>query len=296
MKTNFYILTIILLCFSVAEAQKPVTLMADSVKFGNRYFPGFWLTIPEANPEVVKANWIKTIEKGTKSKVSIRQNELTLFGAMLPETGIQSANIMSKTVGGDSITKLFVSVETERDIFIGQTSDEYEKLSTKLKNFAKSQYLIVAKEQLSAEESKLKELEKQLRSARKNKERYDKSIQSSEVNIIQQNDKITASNKELEILEIKINNNATQLSTMDDGDAKKSKKSELKTLQRKKKSLLKSINSAENSISKANTAIADNTNNIELNGATQKELTDNITQQKLTITRFQKKLKTIEAY
>ena len=98
------------------------------------------------------------------------------------------------------------------------------------------------------------------------------------------------------MLDIKIGNSSTLLSTMDDGDAKKTKKSELKSLQKQKKSSLKSINSAENSISKANTAIADNAKNIELNQAAQQELTEKITSQKLTITRFQKKLKTIQAY
>ena len=42
--------------------------------------------------------------------------------------------------------------------------------------------------------------------------------------------------------------------------------------------------------------IQDNTTNIELNDTTQKELSNKINEQKLTITRFQKKLKTIEAY
>jgi hypothetical protein len=110
------------------------------------------------------------------------------------------------------------------------------------------------------------------------------------------NDNIAASDKELEMLDIKIDNSSTLLSNMDDGDAKKAKKSELKSLQKKKKVLIKSINSSENSITKSNTTINDNLKNIELNDNAQKELTDNITRQKLTIARFQKKLKIIEAY
>lgn len=296
MKPFFYILAIILFSFSVVIAQKPITLTEDSVKFGNRFFPGFWLTIPEAKPEVVKTNWIKAIEKGTKSKVNFKNNEMTLFGALLPNFTKGSVNIMSKVESGDSLTQLFVSVETVRDVFVGETSEEYNKLSAYLKKFGKDQYIIVAKDQLSTEESKLKAMEKELKSARKEKEKFDKSIQSSKVNITQQNDKITGINKEIEMLDIKIDNSSTLLSTMDDGDAKKTKKSELKALQKKKKGLLKDINSAENSISKANTGIGDNTKNIELNEVTQKELADKITQQKLALSRFQKKLKTIEAY
>jgi len=296
MKPYLNIFAFLIISLSVAKAQKPVTLSEDSVKFGNRYFPGFWLTIPEAKPEVVKTNWVKAIEKGTKSKVSSNRNEMTLFGALLPNFTSGSVNIMSKVENYDSLTQLFVSVESARDVFVGETSEEFDKLNTFLKKFGKDQYIIVAKEQLSNEESKLKELDKNLKSARKDKEKFEKSIQSSKVRITQNNDNITAINKELEILDIRIDNCSTLLSTMDDGDAKKAKKTELKSLQKKKKGLSKDINSAENSISKANTSIADNTANIEMNGTTQKELVDKITQQKLTIIRFQKKLKTIEAY
>lgn len=285
-----------LFCIPLTKAQKPITLTEDSAKFGNRYFPGFWLTIPEAKPEVVRTNWIKAIQKGTKSKVSIDRNELTLFGAIIKDFTERSVNIMSKIEDADSSIQLFVSVESARDIFIGRTSEEFDKLSAYLNKFGKDQYIIVAKEQLSTEESALKTLEKQLKSDRKSKVKSEKSIQSAKVNITQQNDKISAINKELEMLDIRISNSSTLLSTMIDGDAKKAKKSELKDLQKKKKTLLKNINSAENSISKSNTSISDNTKNIELNDATQNELADKINKQKLTIARFQQKLKTIEAY
>ena len=296
MKSYLYLIIGFLFSLSVAKAQKPVSLTEDSVKFGSRYFPGFWLTIPEAKPEIVKTNWIKTIQKGTKSKVSIDRNEMTLFGAIIRNVTDGSINIMSRIDNADSLILLFVSVETARDIYIGKTSEEYEKLSAFLNKFGKDQYINIAKEQLSAEESKLKTLEKKLKSDRKNKLKFEKSIQSAKVNITQQNDKISGFNKELEILDISIDNASTLLSTMLDGDAKKSKKSELKDLQKKKKTLLKNINSAENSISKSDTSISDNTKNIEMNDDTQKEMTVKINKQKLSVARFQQKLKAIEAY
>ena len=296
MKPHLYLFIGLLFSISVANAQKPITLTEDSVKFGSRYFPGFWLTIPEAKPETVKTNWIKAIQKGTKSKVSIDRNEMTLFGAIIRNVSEGSVNIMSKIDNADSLIQLFVCVESARDFYIGKTSEEYDKLSAYLNKFAKDQYIIVAKDQLSLEESSLKTLEKELKSVRKSKMKFEKSIQSAKVDITQQNDKISGINKELEILDIKISNASTLLSTMPDGDAKKAKKSELKDLQKKKKTLLKNINSAENSISKFKTSISDNTKNIELNNATQKEMTDKINKQKLSVARFQQKLKTIEAY
>jgi peptidoglycan hydrolase CwlO-like protein len=296
MKRLYYFSFMLLISLSAVKAQKPITLADDSVKFGNRYFPGFWLSIPETKPSAVKTSWIKAIEKGTKTKVKVDKNEMTLFGAIITDIYDGSMNIISKTVDYDSLTKLFVSAETTRDNFIGRSSSEFDKLSKYLKKFGKEQYVKVAKDQLSAEEGKLRDLEKDLKSARKSNERFEKGIQSSKVRISEQNDKIKNINKELEILEIRIGNSSTILSTLEEGNDKKAKQSELKDLQKKKKSLLKDINSAENSISKANTSIHDNKKDIELNDDKQKELGEKIIQQKHIIDKFEKKLKTIESY
>lgn len=296
MKHLLYFTFFLLTNLSVLNAQKPIALTEDSVKFGNRYFPGFWLSIPEVKTEVVKASWIKATEKGTKSKVTVDKNEMTLFGAIIPDVSGGNMNIMSKVIDHDSLTKLFVCVETTRDNFIGKTSDEYDKLSKYLKKFAKGQYVSVVKDQVSTEEGKLRDIEKELKSARKNQLKFEKDIQSSRVRISQENDKIAGINKELEVTDAGVDNITTLLSAMADGEARKTKQAELKDLQKKKKGLIKDINSAENRISKANTSIEDNTKNIELNGDTQKELGENINQQKLVIARFQKKLKTIESY
>ena len=296
MKYFLYSLFIFLFAISVANAQKPITLAEDSVKFGNRYFPGFWLTIPEVKPETVKAGWIKAIEKGTKSKVTTDKNEMSIFGAIIADITKSSVNIMSKTVDQDSITMLFVSVETTRDNFVGSSSNEYAKLNKYLKKFAKDQYVISTKNQLAAEDGILRNLEKDMKTTRKRKEKFEKSIQSSKVRITEQNDKIAAKNKELEVLEIRINNSSTILSTIVDDDAKKAKKSDLKDLQKKKKSLLKDINSADNAISKANTSIQDEQAEIDSNMVKQGELGDKISQQKLVVAKYKQKLKTIEAY
>lgn len=296
MKYFLYSALFFLISISAVKAQQTITIAGDSVKFGNRYFPGFWLTVPEVKQETVKASWVKAIEKGTKSKVTTDKNEMSLFGAILPDFTKGSVNIMSKIVDQDSLTMLFVSVETARDNFISSSSDEYSKLNKYLVKYAKDQYIITAKNQLSAEQDKLKDMEKELKTSRKNKEKFEKGIQSSEVRITEQKDNITSINKELEILEIRIGNSSATLSTMEDGDAKKAKKSELKDLQKKKKNLLKDINSTNNTIAKSKTSIEDNRTDIETSMVKQKELSDNISEQKLVVAKYQQKLKNIEAY
>jgi hypothetical protein len=296
MKPYLYLTIFILISLSVAKAQQPITLIADSVKLGSRYFSGFSLGIPETKAGVIKAQWIKAIEKGTKSKAYVEDDDVTLFGAIIPDFYKGSINIMSKIFDHDSLTILFVSVQLTRDDFVGITSVEYDKLSKYLRNFAKAQYIEIAKEQVSVESKKLKTLENELKSSRKSTEKSEKGIQSSKNEILTQNDNINKINKELEILDIKIDNASTLLSTMSDEEAKKIKSSELKDLQKNKKSLLKKLNSAQSSISKANIAIQDYTKEIELHDASQKEMSDKINQQKIVLTSYQNKLKTIEAY
>lgn len=296
MKQLFYITSIFLLSVTLASAQKPITISDDSLKFSTRYFPGFWVSIPEVKPEALKTSWIKAIQKNTKSKVTQDKKEMTLFGAILPDVREGNVNIMSQIADYDSLSRLFVSVETTRDNFIGRNSTEIDKLIKYLNKFAKEQYLKVANDQLADEVNKLLDLEKDLKSARKSKERFEKNIQSAKVRISEENDKIKAVNKELEVVDASIENSTSFLSTMEEGETKKTKQDELKAFQKKKKSFLKDINSSENSISRANNAIEDNKRDIALNDSTQKELGDKINQQKLVVAKFKGKIKTIESY
>lgn len=278
------------------KAQKPVTLTPDSVKIGNTGFPGFWLGIPEVKSAAVKASWIKSIEKGTKSKVKKENNDLTIFGAIIRDVYEGSVNIMSKVVDQDSLCRLFVCVETTRNKFIGKSSPEYEKLSKYLKNFGKDQYIALAKDELSVENDKLREMEKDLKTARKSKEKYEKNIQSSKTLISESKDKINNLNKEITEVTAAIDNTATLSVSAPDPDAKKAKQSELKTLEKKKKGLLKDVHTAENNISKANTAIDDHTRDIALNDETQKAINEKIKKQTLVVNRYENKLKTIKEF
>ncbi len=296
MKKILFLSSILLISLTSIKAQKAVTLAEDSVKFGSRYFPGFWVTIPETKPADVKTNWIKTIEKGTRSKVTIELNEMTLFGAILPEVYKGSVNVISKTVDQDSVVQLFVCIETTRDNFITSGSGEYDNLKAYFLKFAKNQYIDVVRKQLSAEEDILRKFNKELKSFRSSNNRFEKGIQSAKVTINQQNDKIDGIKKEIDILDIRIGNSSTAVSVLEEGDDKNVKQSELKTYQKKKKSLLNSINSTENRISKANTTIQDNQRDIELNADIQNDLTEKINQQKLVIASFQQKLKNVQAY
>jgi len=296
MNRLFYFALFLIISVSAVKAQKPITLTSDSVKFGSRYYPGFWLSIPEVSAADVKSNWIKEIEKGTKSKVSAVDNEMTLFGANIPGFKNGSSNIESKIAWHDSVTKLFVSVETVRDVFVNVNSEDYKALNTFLMDFARDQYMNKAKNQLAAEESILNELEKQNKNAGKSQEKMEKKIQSANIKIKNQNDNINRFNMELNTLDIRIGNTSSSLSVLEAGDSKKAIESDLKELQKQKKKLLKSINSAQSTISKEQKNISNYNKEIDSQKDTQSDLGNKIAQQKKVVAFYTQKLKTIKSY
>jgi len=296
MKTSLFISLLILISLSTARAQKPLTITEDSVKFGNTQCPGVWVDIPEAKIETVRGNWIKTIEKGTKSKALVTGSEITIFGAILKDITEAPVNIFSNIQAGEDVVKLFVAVELKRDEFTSIGSKEREQMKAWVKEFAKDQYVKITKDQLSEQESKLKGLEKELASMRKDKEKLEKEIQSANTSISEENYKIATVRKEMEVTDASLDARATDLSTMADGDAKKTAQSEVKTLEKKKKDNLKSIGTSENKKAKANNLIQDNNNGISLNLKQQDDLGNKINDQKMEVKKYSDKLKTIESY
>lgn len=296
MRTGIYLTLLLIIGFLSANAQKPIKLTDESVKFGSTMCPGVWVDIPEVDLETIRKSWTKDIEKGTKSKAVVAGNEITIFGAIIKDVTESPVNIFSAVLGQDTIVRLFAAFELSRDQFTEINSKEHEQLKSILKQFAKEQYTEVAEKQLSAEESKLKELEKELSSLRKDKEKLDKEILSANSSISEENYKIATVQKEMAVTDATLDTKSTELSTMEDGDAKKAVKSEVKSLQKKKKDHLKDIGSSENKISKANNTIQDNNNAIVVNLKSQEEIGVKISAQKLEVNGFENKLKTIELY
>ena len=128
------------------------------------------------------------------------------------------------------------------------------------------------------------------------KERYEKEIQNANTTISEENYKIGSVKKEMAVTESTLDSKSTELSRMDDGDQKKATQSEVKELQKRKKSNMKDISTSENKISKANTEITDNNNNIAANLKHQDEVSAQIADQKVVVRNYTEKLKNIKSY
>ena len=280
------------------KGQKPITVSGDSLKFVKSSMPGLSVNIPEANYEKTLKTWIKTLESGTKSKVAKENNELFIFGANIKEISLTPVNIYSKIVTRDSMLQLSASFELGKDKYIEKAKSEadYAKVQNFLKQFAKNEYLEVAKERVSTEEKKLKDLEKDLASLEKEKARLQKSIQSNNTTITNEKDNIVLQNNDLKTVTASITDNNSQLTSMDDGAAKEERQKYIKELEKRKKKILSSIESSENKINSSNSATEKATGEIATNETMQVTAKEKITQQTVVLQKFTDKMEKIKLY
>jgi len=280
------------------NGQKPIKVSEDSLSLSNEKVPGLVVTIPEANYERTLKTWIKELERGTKSKVVNENSEMSIFGAIIKSISANPINVYSKLYNHDTILLLGVSFELKKGQYIERPNGDADltKAMEFLKQFSKSQYIEIVKDELQAEEKKLRELENQLNSLENSKLRMQKSIRSSQASITSEKDNILAQNNELTRLTNEILEQNTQMAVMEEGTAKADKVSFIKDLEKSKKKVLKEIESSENKIAKANSEINDAERDIPRNESEQNTMNSKITEQQTVVQNFTEKLNNVKAY
>jgi hypothetical protein len=280
------------------RGQKPISVSGESMKFGKADIPALSVNIPEANYEKTLKVWIKQLESGTKSNVATENSEMSIFGANLKDISPGPINVYSKLISGDSTLQLTVSFELGKDKYIEKASGEtdYSKAQNYLKQFAKNQYIEVAKERVNVEDKKLKELQKELSSLEKEKSRLQKSIQSNNTTTLNENDNIAIQNNELKTVSASIVDNTSQVNSMDNGPAKEERVKYIKELEKRKKKALSSIESSENKINNAKNDTDKATSDISKNELMQESTRQQIVQQELVLQKFTHKLTVIQNY
>ncbi len=280
------------------NAQKPITISDDTLQIGKSVLPGMSVTIPEADYDKVLKTWIRDLQSGTKSKVVTENGEMSIFGAKIKAIGPNQINVYSKLVKLDSMLQLFASFETKKDQYIERSSGEpeYAKAQVFLKEFAKNQYIEIAKGQADAEEKKLRDLQKELSSLENEKSKMQKGIQSDNSTIASEKENITLMNNELNTVNAALIEQNSLLSTMEEGPAKKEKAEQIKELEKRKKKAQNAIESSERKINKSDSDINQATGDIPRNERMQEKVREQIFQQEAVYQRFADKLKKIKSY
>jgi chromosome segregation ATPase len=298
MKIKFTLFILILIPFLGINAQQPIIVSEDTLQIGKSLLPGLSVTIPESDFDKALKTWIRDLQTSTKSKVVTENGEMSIFGAKIKAISPNQINVYSKLVKLDSMLQLFASFETKKDQYLERYSGESEfvKAQDYLKEFAKSQYIDVAKGQADGEEKKLRDLQKELSSLENEKSKMQKGIQTDNSNISSEKENITVQNNELNTVNAAIIEQNSQLATMEEGPAKKEKAAQIKELEKRKKKALNSIESSENKINRADSDVNKSTGDIPRNERMQEKVREQIFQQEAVYQRFADKLKKIKSY
>jgi predicted nucleic acid-binding Zn-ribbon protein len=298
MKTIVAIQFVVFFSLSVVFSQKPIILSDDSISFGTGKYPGIIITIPEVNFEKTQKEWIKVLEKKTKSEVTKNVDELSIFGTNIDDFSANPVNVFSKFQNLDTMVRMLVVVELQKDKYLSKSTGENELIRGKnyLKKFAREQYVDFTADELKTEEKKLKNLTNELQSLKKDKSKLQDEIQSCNKDITNEKNNITIKNNELITVTNEIVNQNSQLNAMQEGAIKEQKKDYIKDLEKRKKKIMNDIESSGKKINKANEAILDADAAIPKNETRQGEYRLKIESQELAVKKVTEKLNVIKNY
>lgn len=298
MKSISTLLVLALVSFFGIKAQKPLFVFEDSLQFGNSRFPAISVTIPEVDYNKTLKAWIKDLETGTRSKVITENRDMSIFGARIKNLSPNPVNVFSRLMNLDTILQLTVSYELKKDQYIEVSTGEAELNRAKnyLKDFAKNQYIDLAKSQADAEERKLRDLQRELSSLETQNTRFNRSIQTNNNLIAREKENIIIQNNELNSVSVAMTEHNNELINIEAEAAQKEKMDLVKELENRKKKALKSIESSEKKINKATNAINKATREMPRNERIQNSIKDQIAQQEAVYQKFADKLKTIRSY
>jgi predicted nucleic acid-binding Zn-ribbon protein len=280
------------------RAQKPITIKEDSLLVGKYLHPGISVTIPEANYDKTLKSWIKQIEAGTKSKVVTEDGLMTIFGAMLKKISPNPVNMYSKLVNQDTLNKLMVCVELKKDEYLEPALGDAQMMAARdyLKAFAKEQYIEFIKEEVAAEEKKLKDLTSQLSSLENSYSKTQKQAENSRTSISNEQENLATMNGQLSQLSTDITRENNNMISMDTGPEKEAQAARVKELEKRRKKLQKDISKTESKIRKAESSIAKADESIPLNENEQTVMKQKIDEQTAVVQKFIDKLNTVKLY
>jgi len=288
----------ILMATAGLNAQKPIKVIEDSIPIGNYLYPGFNVTIPEANFDNTLKNWVKLQETGTKSKVQTENGEMTIFGAIIKEVSPAPVNIYSRLLNEDTLSRLLVTIELKKDQYIEPASGDIQLTAARdyLKDFAKTQYMDVIKEQLAAEEKILRDMNKELGGLESSKTRTQKTARNKRSVVNDEQDKLLVKHNELSMLSNEIIYQNNEMMAMPVGAGRDAMSAQIKELEKRRKKLQREIGKGESKINKARSDINQADNSIPRNEREQGNVRARIDEQQLVVQSYIDKLNTVKLY
>jgi hypothetical protein len=299
MKNLYFIFCLVFMLPALnLRAQKPITIMEDSLLVGKYMHPGISVTIPEASYEKTLKNWIKQIEAGTKSKVITEDGMMTVFGAKLKKISPNPVNIYSKLVNQDTLNILMVCIELKKDEYLEPALGDAQMMVARdyLKAFAKDQYIEFIKDEVAYEEKKLKDLTGQLSNLENSYSKTQRKAGSNRTAVSNEQENLAILNGQLSQLSTDITKENSYMIGMETGPEKEAQAARIKELNKNKKKLQKEISKTESKIRKSESSIAQADESIPLNKNEQFVMQQKIDEQTAVVQKFIDKLNTVKLY
>jgi len=299
MKRQILIACLVLLVTVPAlNAQKPIKILEDSIPIGQYLYPGFDVTIPEADYDLTLKNWVKLQETGTKSKVLTESGEMTIFGAYIKEVSPTPVNIYSRLMNEDTLSRLLACIELKKDQYVDASSGDIQLTAARnfLKEFAKSQYIEFIKGELSEEEKKLRDLNKDLGSLENSKARSQRTAKNKRNAVNDEQEKLQVRHNELSALSNEIISKNNEMMDMPVGAGRDAMSSQIKELEKRRKKLQKEISKSENKIQKARSDINQADRSIPRNENEQAVMKSKIDAQQAVVQSYIDKLNNVRLY
>lgn len=284
MKNLYSLLALLILLPAGMRGQEPITVTNDNLQFGSSTMPGYSVVIPEADYKTANKEWIKELQSGTKSKVVEKGDEITIFGAKIKGISDNPVNVYSRMNEMNQGVGLRAAVELEKDKYADDQSGAREYLF----DFAKNQYLDIAKSQLDAEKKKLRDVQNDLSSLEREQSRMEKAIASDKQIVAEENKKLESLNHEMAYIS---DTTSTDVQGMGAKDP-----DQLKDLEKQRKKASRDIKSSESKVSKAEKEIADFQSELPRNANDQESAKQKVKEQEEIVRQAENKYETIKNY
>jgi len=142
----------------------------------------FFVDIPQATQAKVEKDWIKYVGKRSKGRASVSSGQHIQLGAVNSNISAEPFDVNSKVVGTPNGVRLSAWLTRNNLAFVEKESIVGQDLAVKkyLRDFALDQYRCAVKDELKAEQSKLKDMEKSMRALEKSGDRSGRAVSSNE--------------------------------------------------------------------------------------------------------------------
>lgn len=289
---HFYSLLILLFFFlSGTKAQNPIVVSEDEFNFGNGTVPGYSVVVPEVKYDDTRKEWIKYLESGTRSKVVVKDDNLSIFGAKVKPVSQNPVNVYSIVTDETGGVRIRTAMELEPGKYAAST--EYANARKYLFDFAKDRYMSLVNAQLNEEEKKLRSLKNDLKSLENDKAKMEKSITSSEETIEVESNNLETLRNSLASLTPSRYQGGDSAAVTGMGSASPD---QVKDLEKERKKLNRDIKSAEDKIEKAKRDISENRRALPGNASDQEVAKRKVEDQEKVVELHTKKLETIKSY